>query len=370
MKKFFGLIALIIIAACSSSSDDSPNPEENGFNREAMLINWADNIIIPAYQAFSTQLNVLDAAVTVYTETPDETNLAALRDSWLVAYKAWQHVSMFDIGKAEELRLRDYLNVYPVNVAEVEANIASGGYDLSLLSKIDEQGFPAVDYLINGLAETDTEIIAFYNDVDNGEKYKLYLSDVVSRMQDLTSEVLNSWTSGYRNTFVNNSGTTSGSSVNKFVNDYIKYYEKALRSGKVGIPSGALSGTPAKEKVEAYHAGGLSKELFTEALNATQNFFEGKHFNAATKGESLESYLDFLNTIKEGEDLSAIITSGFAEIRTNASGLDDDFSNQVETDNVKMLETYDSLQELVILFKVDMIQALNISVDYVDTDGD
>src|SRR5690606_33205715 len=134
--------ALIIIAACSSSSDDSPNPEENGFNREAMLINWADNIIIPAYQAFSTQLNVLDAAVTVYTETPDETNLAALTDSWLVVYKAWQHVSMFDIGKAEELRLRDYLNVYPVNGAEVEANIAAGGYDLSLLSKIDEQGFP------------------------------------------------------------------------------------------------------------------------------------------------------------------------------------------------------------------------------------
>lgn len=370
MRKFLGLIALTAIVACSSNSDDTPNPDENGFNRETMLINWADNIIIPAYQAFSAELNDLDAAVTVYTETPDETNLTALRDSWLAAYKAWQHVSMFDIGKAEELRLRDYVNIYPVNVTEVEANIAAGGYDLSLLSKIDEQGFPAIDYLINGLADTDTEIIAFYNDIDNGDKYKLYLTDVVSRMKNLTTEVLNSWESGYRDTFVNSSGTTSGSSVNKFVNDYVKYYEKALRSGKIGIPSGALSGSVAKEKVEAYYAGTVSKELFSEALNATQNFFEGKHFNAATKGESLESYLDFLNTIKGGEDLSALITTGFAEIRTKASELDANFSNQVETDNVKMLETYDSLQELVILFKVDMMQALNISVDYVDADGD
>lgn len=370
MRKFLGLIALTVIIACSSNSDDTQDPEENGFNREAMLINWADNIIIPAYQAFSAELNELDAAVTVYTETPDETNLTALRDSWLDAYKAWQHVSMFDIGKAEELRLRDYLNIYPVNVAEVEANITSGGYDLSLLSKIDEQGFPAIDYLINGLAGTDAEIIAFYNDVDNGDKYKLYITDVVSRMQDLTDEVLNSWTSGYRDTFVNSSGTTSGSSVNKFVNDFVKYYEKALRSGKIGIPSGALSGSVAKEKVEAYYAGTVSKELFIEALNATQNFFEGKHFNAATKGESLKSYLDFLNTIKEGVDLSAEITGWFSEIRTNVSELDASFSSQIETNNTKMLETHDSLQELVILFKTDMIQAMNISVDYVDTDGD
>src|SRR5690606_3692896 len=251
MRKFLGLIALTVIIACSSSSDDAQDPDESGFNREAMLINWADNIVIPAYQAFSTELNELDAAVTVYVETPDETNLTALRGSWLDAYKAWQHVSMFDIGKAEELRLRDYLNVYPVNVAELEANITAGGYDLSLLSKIDEQGFPAIDYLINGLAETDAEITAFYNDVDNGDDYKLYLTDVVTRIQDLTTEVLNSWESGYRDTFVNSSGTTSGSSVNKFVNDYVKYYEKALRSGKIGIPSGALSGSVAKEKVEA-----------------------------------------------------------------------------------------------------------------------
>ena len=35
-----------------------------------------------------------------------------------------------------------------------------------------------------------------------------------------------------------------------------------------------------------------------------------------------------------------------------------------------MLEAYDKIQAAVVLMKVDMLQALNINVDYVDADGD
>ena len=35
-----------------------------------------------------------------------------------------------------------------------------------------------------------------------------------------------------------------------------------------------------------------------------------------------------------------------------------------------MLLTYDAIQSAVILFKVDMLQKLNVSVDYADADGD
>ena len=35
-----------------------------------------------------------------------------------------------------------------------------------------------------------------------------------------------------------------------------------------------------------------------------------------------------------------------------------------------MLQTYDELQKNVVNMKVDMLQALNIRVDYVDADGD
>jgi len=44
--------------------------------------------------------------------------------------------------------------------------------------------------------------------------------------------------------------------------------------------------------------------------------------------------------------------------------------DQIKTDNLKMLETYDALQEIVLLLKVDMMKTLNIQVDYIDADGD
>ena len=66
-----------------------------------------------------------------FTSSPDENNLIALRSRFLEAYGAWQYVSMFDIGKAEEIGLRNYTNIFPTDIDAIEANIASGTYNLT-----------------------------------------------------------------------------------------------------------------------------------------------------------------------------------------------------------------------------------------------
>ena len=50
--------------------------------------------------------------------------------------------------------------------------------------------------------------------------------------------------------------------------------------------------------------------------------------------------------------------------------LDNNFSLQVNTDNVKMLEAYDAIQQGVVYLKTDMLSLMSISVDYMDADGD
>ena len=50
--------------------------------------------------------------------------------------------------------------------------------------------------------------------------------------------------------------------------------------------------------------------------------------------------------------------------------LNNNFSEQTSTGLVKLLNTYDNIQKAVVLLKVDMLQILNINVDYVDADGD
>ncbi|MBW1297442.1 imelysin family protein [Aquimarina litoralis] len=371
MKKFWFLsvfVFALIMVACSSSDDGGVTVDN--FDREAMLENLADNIIVPAYQNFSSDMSAFKTAASNFTTTTNETNLVALREAWLSAFVSWQSISMFEIGMAEAISYRNFMNVYPVNTANIESNISSGMYDLSSINLQDEQGFGAVDYLINGIADSDANIVAVFADVSNGDTYKSYLTDIVDRMDALTSQVVTDWTTNYRDTFVNNSGSSATSSVDRIVNDFIFHYEKHLRAGKIGIPAGVFSGTPLEDRVEGFYKGDISKMLFNANLDALQDFFNGEHFSSSATGQSLKTYLDFLNTIKEGEDLSTLINNQFNVARTTATNLSNDFSEQVRTNNSLMLNTYDELQKNVVLIKVDMLQAISVNVDFVDADGD
>jgi len=158
--------------------------------------------------------------------------------------------------------------------------------------------------------------------------------------------------------------------VNSMVNAYIYYFEKFLRSGKVGIPAGIFSNSPLTDRVEARYRGNVSKELLTTALHATQNFFNGLHFDGGSSGMSLQGWIDHLEETRDTNDLDSLINNQFALIHAQVVNLNDDLGVQVTIDYRGMLETYDLMQENIIFMKVDMLQLFDIKVDYVDADGD
>ncbi len=368
---FLTLMFLGAMIALISCSEDDPGKSGDNFNREAMLTNWADNIIIPGYEVYVNELSELDVAAETFTSSPSIENLNLLRTAWLNANIAWQAVGMFEIGKAEELTLINYTNIYPTNVEDLIETIESEQYDLTSVNKQDEQGFPAIEYLIYGVRVADQEIVDLYLQETGSQPYATYLLDLTERLESMAQAVLDDWKNGYRDTFVSNSGSESTSSVNKLVNDYIFYYEKHLRAGKIGIPAGVFSATALPEKVEGLYSG-KSKELFLVGFDAMEDFFNGKspYSNLTVEGEGLKSYLDFVNTVSDGENLGEIINLQFNATRAQAEALSENFSNQVENDNSLMTKTYDELQKNVVNLKVDMLQALNIKVDFVDADGD
>ncbi|WP_340103936.1 imelysin family protein [Rhodohalobacter sp. 8-1] len=369
MKKLLLLsLTLFIVWSCSDSSTSGLN--EDNFDREAILVNWADNIIVPSLENFALEAESLHTAANEFSSNPSQQTLTTLRDTWLESYTAWQHVSMFEMGPAMDLRYRDNLNIYPTDTEEIIDNIEEGTYNLELPSLNNSQGFPALDYLLFGLDDSDDAILGFYTTHENAAAYKTYITDLSKRIDSLTESVLEDWNSGYRDEFVSNTGSGANSSLDMMVNDYIFYYEKILRAGKIGIPAGVFSGTPLETHVEGYYSEVYSKTLFLESLRASQNFFNGRHFEAETTGESLHSYLEYLNTTKNGSSLANLINSQFEEVRMEAQSLSGNLSTQVETNNTEMLLTYDALQQNVVYMKVDMLQALNINVDYVDADGD
>ena len=354
-------------SSSTTSSSTTTVPAE--FDRGAMLTFWADKIIIPSLESFNESLFQLLEATNSFIDNPDQEKLSQLREKWLIAYKSWQFVEMFDIGKAEEIYFKNRLNLYPVNRDRVDSNIDSGSYDLDKAENFTSQGFAAIDYLLFGIGENDDSIVSKYLVSDSS--HSKYLKDVVSKAVELTNIVKVDWEEGYRNTFVELTDNTATSSINKLTNDFIFYYEKGFRANKIGIPAGVFSGSPLPDRVEAYYGRVYSRALAIEAANAVDNFFNGRSYSDNEDvGLSLKSYLDFVEGDGVSSKLSDEIDAQIAASIESIGSLKENFVDQVNENNIEMLKTYDVIQAGVVMLKVDMLQKLNISVDYVDADGD
>jgi Imelysin len=371
MKKIISLFVIFIVGFACSKNEDSTATPSNNYDRTALLTNWANNIIIPSYVNYQSKLQILTTNVASFNTAPSVSNLQLVRTSWLEAYKAYQYVSMYNFGKAEELYIKETSNTYPTNITGINNNITTGTYNLSLISQFDKQGFPAIDYLLHGLANTDTQILEFYTSNALASNYKDYLQVNANKLKAIADLIVTDWNSSFKASYIANNGTSVTSSVNKTTNNFVKNLEKDIRTGKLGIPAGVFSsGVKFSEKVEGFYKNDISKILLNEAVKASQDFFNGKHFESATTGEGLKSYLDFLNAVRNNQKLSDIINNQFTPIYAANNALNNSFSTQVNSDNAKMLAAYDALQQNVIYTKLDMMQALNISIDYVDGDGD
>lgn len=367
------LLIMVLLCACGGSGD--PGPTTEGLDRKPMLTHWADNIIIPSYEKFSLQLDALTSEVEAFTSAPDQSNLTELRAAWGEAYISWQTVELFNFGPADRSTIRNFFNIYPADVAGIEQNIADPSINLALPASYARQGFPALDYLINGVGDTDEEILSYYTFPDEAAKRIAYIKKVTDRMTMLMDNVLAEWKDSYRDTFISKTGLDAASPTSQLVNAYVLNYERYIRSGKFGIPSGAMStsgGSKFPEKVEAFYKKDLSLDLAKTAHQSSIDFFNGKSVTDASDGPSLKSYLDALDAkdIDSGQLLSAIINTQFTAANTKLNSLSDNLSEEVQSNNQAMIDVYTEMQRAVRMLKVDMTSAMSITITYTDNDGD
>lgn len=380
MKKLISLKVILlslILINCTSDSETNDVIEEtelnievkqSEFDRLSMLTFWADSIIIPSIDSFYIELNSLNEHVSSFSVNPNPSTLTQLRDQWLTTYKKWQYVEMFDLGVAEEVYFKNRMNIFPANVVRIENNISNLGFNLDDSVNFTSQGFTALDYLLFGIAPNDDAIIAKFS--DSSLNYNSYLAAITSKMIELTLSVKSEWEGSYRDSFIQSTDNTATSSINIMLNNFVFYFEKGYRANKFGIPAGVFSGGPLPDRIEAYNGEIYSQILALEATTAIENFFNGVAYNDPnTTGLSIKNYLDFIET-DVSDKLSTRINNQIQTAKNKIKELNTNFKQQIEENNTEMLLTYDAIQTAVVLFKVDMLQKLNISIDYADADGD
>lgn len=374
--KQIGLLCLLIIGifACSKKKAAEPVDEKTNFDRKALLTYLADDIIIPSYTNFKTKFDVMLAKADAFTTTPNTTTLADFRTAWVNAYTEWQKIELIDVGPAQAQTIRSFFNIYPTNTANINTGIASGTANFDLPGTYAQQGFPALDYLINGLATNDADIVAFYATAGDAAKRISYLKKITTQMNTIFTKVYTPWTTGsYRDEFISKSGTDASSSLAVLVNGFVLNYERYIRSGKFGIPSGVMAnGVVSADKVEALYKKNISLSLAKTAQQASIDFFNGKSVKTGTEGTSFKTYLDALNAkdSKTGVKLSQVINEQFTATGLKLNLLTENLYNEVNTSNQKMIDVYNEMQKSVRMLKVDMTSAMSITITYTDNDGD
>lgn len=363
-------IALLSFFSCKKDKDKDPEPESE-FDRSAMLENMGNNIILPSYKDLNNKAVSFDSAVTAFTAAPDITGIVTIQNSYKEVCIAWQYVSAFEFGPAEQVSLRINTNTFPTDTTQVASNISSGSYDLAAVNNIDAKGLPALDYLLFGLGADNAAILDKYAIDANAGNRKTYLQNIAAEIKTNVNTVYTNWTANggnYISTFKSAMGTDVGSSLGYLVNQ-LNYDFELLKNYKIGIPLGKKTlGTPLPEKVEGYFAGN-SIELAMEHLKAIENIYLGKNREGIDES-GIDDYLVHLKSQYNSGQLSDAIKSQLTLAITKLQAVPDPLSQTILNNPAVVDAAYIEMQKQVVLFKTDMPSALGVLITYQDNDGD
>jgi len=357
-----------LLLGCSSEPDN--NDPKTQYNREEMLANYGENIILPAYQTFKTETTALTDAVNQFTANPSIQTLETAQTSFKAAYLAWQEISVYHFGPAEEHLLRSNLNVYPADTTQIKNNIASGSYNFDISANAAAKGFPALDYLL--FSRSATNFLNQYTTAPDAASRKKYLKDVTALINQHAQATYTAWTAtggNYLKTFKEAAGTAVGSSVGNLVNQLNQDIDITKRY-KVYIPAGGLtSDIPMPGKTEAYYSG-ISLELLEQNVRAQKRIFLGQSAQG-TDGPGLADYLDHLGSKYNNDKLlSEVISDQYDAVIAAIEAVPGPLSTSVSTNQQAVKNIYSEFQKLIVLTKTDMPQELGVTIAYQDNDGD
>lgn len=355
------LLTSVILVSCNDDNEEDNIPGSD-FDRKAMLEDVGTDLIVPNFEDLQSSVNTLSEAAIEFAQNTNEDNLIAIRSAWEEAVIDHQHCSAFGFGPGE-LLLGPYatvLGVFPVSEEKIEANVINPTFDLPNSFDRDVRGFYAVEYLIYGNGQSKAEILAGFD-----QNRKDYLLLITSELKSSFDGIVGEWNESYLQSFIDNDGTSAGSSISLYYNAFIKDYEN-IKNFKVELPAGLSAGQPAADGslVEAYYSG-ISSELIAAHFENSKNIWFGR----SRSGMELTGFEEYLESVIGGPTLVQSTTEAIFEIDAAIADLPEgSLSENISSEEVETLRN--ALQSNTSNFKSSTSSLLGISITFNSGDGD
>lgn len=340
----------LLLMSCSGSN----------FDRSLILENITNNLIIPTYEDFSLTTESLYSASLTFTEHPSPEALAELKSAWEQSIKTWKRAEVYNFGPVESLVLVTAIDRWPTSERGIEQTIEQydGSDDYLIRIGSNRKGLPAIEYL---LFHADESVIL---DEFSNEDRKAYLNLLTGALTEHSSAILEEWNSGYAEEFMSKTGNQADSGITLLANE-LGYILQKVRMEKIEIPFGAQTeGTPRLQMLESVYAN-ISKELIRENLISAQQTFNGG------QGSGFDDYISALGIEdKNGELLSEAINQEYEHAYRILGSVDGPLEDAILYQKSTVQELIESINQLYIYTKIDMISQLGILTVFSDNDGD
>jgi predicted lipoprotein len=348
-----GMTGSFLISSCKKENDN----QHESFDRSKMLNDYYEYLILPSVTKLKTETDKLALATIYFTEQNTQGSLDSLRQTWLNAYKAYQHCAWLNFGPGENVYGTFIMNtsVFPVDTAAIETIISSQNF-AGLNTNKATKGFNAYDYVLF----TKADVLKQFEQ----QNRKTYLLKITEDLQNRMNQFHADWVA-YENTFVSNTGTEVGSSTSMMYNAFVQHYE-FVKNFKVRLPAGLyqFSEKADNKLCEAYRSGN-SGLLLKESVVALRQAWSNN-----TGSENGIGFEEYIESIENGETLAATMRTKFADIETKLAVTNNDLTIDIAQNPTRVGDLFTSFQKMVTNVKSEMSSYLGLAITFGDADGD
>ena len=372
------LIALFVLSfmlvACERTGgllNPAAGAGPGGFNRQALLTNVTDSLILPGHDALLTALRDLEASTRAFAANPNAGTLEAAQKAWLNANLARMAVLTYRLGPVDESLLHNRLDNRPPRTAFIDDEILAGTMpiDAAYIDSIGSSsvGLGAMEYLLFDPAGGDAAVLATFSG-DGGARRRELLVALAAAMPPKAEELRRIWAAdgeNYAAAFVAadmDAGELQGS-INMLTNQLISDVEQIIND-RLGKPLGKrTNGALRPDLVEAPYSGATLPRIIA-TLQGQRAVFTGGD------GLGLDDYLDFLGARADDGLLSKAITAQFDAAIAALEAIDGPLETAIYDDPAGVEAAYQEVFDLLVLLKADMVNQLGLTLTFNDSDGD
>ncbi len=152
------LLVVLLAGPVAGAGCGAPRPADStrADSVRAVVAHVAEHVITATYADLAREADRLHASAQALAARPTEAALDSTRAAWRRARVPWEAAEGFIFGPADLQNLDPALDLWPVNVVDVEAMLAAGPPGADELEGLDGtvRGFHTVEYLLWGLGGT------------------------------------------------------------------------------------------------------------------------------------------------------------------------------------------------------------------------